>query len=189
MGKAAVVTVGIRVRHVGADAGGAADDALVGGPRARRRHEGLVIETGREQRREQIVERPHVQTERGPAVLARRDEPVVKLDHGGARVGLGARPVAHAHQRVRLLRSGGENAAWAVIFEAAADEVHPVRQQGGGERVAGMAAVAAAVEGEAERARAVDRAARRQTERLAFHEASPLRGTMAWVAVLRSTIT
>src|SRR5262249_41411281 len=97
--------------------------------------------------------------ERRPAVLALGDKPVVKLGHGGAGIGLGAHVSAEAHQRVRLLGPGGENAARPVILEAAADKAHAVRQQSRRERVAGMASVSAAVEREGEGARAVDRAA------------------------------
>jgi hypothetical protein len=174
---------------VGADAGGAPDDVLVRGPGARGRHERLVIEAGRKQRREQIVERPQVEIERRPAVLARGNEPIVKLRHGGARVGLGARALADPHQRVRLLRPGGEDAARTVIFEAASDDAHAVRQQRRRQRVARVARVAAAIEGERERARAVDRAALRQTERLRRHEVSPPGAAIAWVKVSRSTVT
>src|SRR5262249_5928200 len=75
-----------------------------------------------------------------------------------------------------------------VIFEAAADEAHAVRQQGGRERVARVARVGAAVEGEGERARAVERATGRQTEGLGCHEAAPGGAAIACVAVSRSTI-
>ena len=88
MGEGAVIAVRVGLAGRGSEAGGASDDRLVHslpgpvrtepvGP-----HEGLVIEAGADQRREDVVDRADVEAERRPAVLARRDEAVVKLDFG-----------------------------------------------------------------------------------------------------------
>ena len=66
----------------------------------------------------------------------------------------------NSHQRVRLLGARRQNAPRTVIFVGSADEMHAVGEQGRRERVAGVALVGIAVEGEAQRAAAVDPAAR-----------------------------
>jgi hypothetical protein len=55
---------------------------------------------------------------------------------------------AQLHERVRLLGARAEDATRTVILKGAADEAHAVRQQRRGERVAAIAAIALAVEGE-----------------------------------------
>src|SRR5690606_6421529 len=84
-----------------------------------------------------------------------------------ARVGLGKRAAAQLHQRVGLLGAGRENAARAMVLEAASDQMQPVREQRRGERVAGIAVVARAVVGEGQRAPPVDAAAALEAMRLA----------------------
>ena len=86
-------------------------------------------------------------------------KPVVKLDRGGAGIGLAPRARAKLDQSIRLFRPRGENAARAVVFERAADETNAVGKQRRGERVAGMAAELSAVEIEAQGPRPVDQAA------------------------------
>ena len=54
--------------------------------RTGRAHEGLVIEAGAEQRRQQVVDRADVEGERRPAILARGDQSVIELDLGRAQV-------------------------------------------------------------------------------------------------------
>jgi len=53
-----------------------------------------------------------------------------------------------------------------VVFEAARDEAHAIRQQCRSERVAGMAVVLLPVEGKTQHPAAVDLAAARQTKGL-----------------------
>ena len=84
--------------------------------------------------------------QRRPAVLAVGDETVVELLLRRARIGLGARAARELDQRIRLVGAGGDDAARAVILEAAADQMHAVGQQGGSQRVARMALVRRAVE-------------------------------------------
>ena len=55
--------------------------------------------------------------------------------------------------------AGGQDAARAVILERSADQMNAVRQQRGGQRVAGEALIAPAVEGESKRRVAIDAAA------------------------------
>src|SRR3546814_10228498 len=92
-------------------------------------------------------------------VLAGRFQAVVEFGHRRPRVGLGPRAAAQGDQRVGLLDAGGEQAAWAVVLEAATVEVDAAGEQRGGEGVAGEALVAPPIEGEAERpAAAIGRA-------------------------------
>ncbi len=81
MGVEIGVVIGVaRVRRA-AEPGGAADQRLVeGAPRALRLHEGLVVEAGREQRREQAVDRLQIEAQRRPVVLAHRREALIKFD-------------------------------------------------------------------------------------------------------------
>ena len=102
--------------------------------------------------------------QRRPPVLAGGGEPLIELGHGRARVGLATRAVAQFNERVGLLGAGGEDAARPVIFERAPHETHAVRQQRRGQRVAGIPAIGLAVEGERQRARAVDEPAARQAK-------------------------
>ena len=140
-----------------AQAGGAADQPLVHAPPpALRPHESLVVEPRREQRAEDAIQRPQIEADGRPAVLAPSSQAVVQLDLGGAHVGLGARVAAQLHERVRLLGTCAEDAARAVILEAAPDQMDAIRQQRRSERVAGVALVAGAVEGEMQRLPPID---------------------------------
>ena len=156
-----VVAVGIALGRRLAEARGAADELLPEQPALRRGrpHEGLVVEARGQDLRDPARHRAQVEGERGPAVLRLRDQAVVELALRRLDVRLGARLRADLHQRVRLLDAGADDAARPVVLEAAADEVHAVRQQRRGQRVAGIALVALAVEGEGERPAAVDLAA------------------------------
>ena len=145
----------------------APDDAFVdASPPALRPHEGLVVKACREKRREYAVERPKVEPDGWPAVLARGAEALVQLDHRRARVRLGEPPLAQLHQRIGFLGAGAEDAARAMVLEAASDQVDAVGQQSRSERVAGIAFVADAVVSEGERAPPVDAAAAVQPMRL-----------------------
>mgnify|MGYP001225621626 CR=1 FL=1 len=134
-------------------------------PEFRRPHEGLVVEAGAQERREQPVCRAEIEFERRPAVLARRVQPVMKLHDGGARVRRGAAVAPQGDQRVGLGRSGAQDAARAVVLEAAADQHAAVGQQRRSQRVALEAGHRPAVEAERQRRRTVDRAALVETER------------------------
>ena len=170
-----IADVAIGVWFVGrcAEAGGEADRRLVDacpGPvlaEPIRTHEGLVVEPCADQRRSEVVDRADVEAERGPAVLARGDEPVDELDLGRAQVrGEAAGAARNADERVRLLRAGAHNSARPMIFIRPADQANAVGEQRGRERVALVAAVGHAVEGEGDRARAVERRAAGDTESL-----------------------
>src|SRR4051812_24339863 len=171
MGVAMQVAIGIGPSRRAAEAGGTADKRLVDlGPPRGRPEEGLVVEAGRQEGREEVVGGSDVEAERRPAVLARGGEAVIELDLGGAQVGIAAPPrPLELDQGTGLLRPRGHDTARSVVLEAAADQVDAVGEKRRGQRVAGEAAVGLAVKGEGERARAVDPAAAGKTA----HGSSP----------------
>ena len=191
MQMAVLVSVGIRRARGPTQPGRAADQTLVDRlPKGGRPHEGLVIEAGRQNRRQQRVERHDIKTQAGPAILARGDQAVVELDLGGERVRLQTRASAELDQGVGLVGAGGDDAARPVVLEAATQQAHAVREQRRGERVAGMALQGAAVEAKGQRLRAVDQAALPQAHGLSAHSAGGSRRSVAvpvaaisWVAV------
>src|SRR3954470_22998061 len=136
-------------------------------------HEGLVVEAGDEDLRQDVVDRTHVGLDIGPGVLAVCRQTFVDLDLGGAQVRLGAVAALKLDQRVWLFRTGGENAARTVILEAAGDQMDAVGEQGRGEGIAGIALERTAVEGEVDRAAPVDPATGRGAEFSLAHDRLP----------------
>jgi len=128
-------------------------------PERARVDEGLVVEARRQEARKAVVQHPDIELERGPVVLALRAQPVEKRGGCGPRVGLHPGAVAQRHQRVRLLGARGHDAARAVVLEGPAHQHLAVGQERRGERVARVPGEALAVEGEGNRAAAVDAAA------------------------------
>ena len=166
-----LVMVWVRFRRGAAEPCAPSDDRLVDAlPELRRPHEGLVVEARAEERAHQPVDRLHVEFERRPAVLARGVEPVVKLDHGRARIGFAPRAGPQLDQRIRLLGAGAEDPARPVIFERAANQALAIGEQRRGKRIAGIACIGLAVEGETKTARPVDDAAGGETERLPMRQ-------------------
>ncbi len=153
-----LVHVAIRVFLLrrGAQATGVADETLVPHPGLGRPHEGLVVEAGREQRREPAVDAQQVLRRARPGQGTLRLQAVVQLDLG--HLGVGNRLVAtlELHQRRRLLDAAGQHAARAVVFPRARQHRLACRQYGRGQGVAGETLVAAAVETEVQRALAVE---------------------------------
>ena len=90
-GEGLFVMVGIGFAGGAAQSRRAADQRLVKPlPEGRRPHEGLVVEAGRKDRREQRIERQKVEAQRRPAILARSFETFEQLDVVVARL-LGSR--------------------------------------------------------------------------------------------------
>ena len=118
--------IAVGVFHPGGPAkpGGAADQRLVQlFPEAFGPHEGLVVKTCRQQRRQQLVDAQRVKPQRRPAVLAIGDQAVVKLGGGGARIGLAPGTGAQFHQRIGFLDPRRDDAARQMVFERATDEL------------------------------------------------------------------
>ena len=166
--------------------GGAPDHMLIGHPHGGRPHEGLVIEPRREEGLKRRIDRADIAFQRWKAILALGVKPVMKVHLGRAKIGFGMRTAPHPHQRVRLFRSGGEDATRPVIFERSADKMDIVRQQGRGQRVAFIALIGASVEGEAERLAAIDPAAGGASQQLwwrgAGEQACPRHDTVSFFA-------
>jgi hypothetical protein len=160
---ALVVAVRVGLDGCGAEAAGRAQVPLEKVPRGLRRHEGLVVETSRDQAREPAIDRPQVEREARASVDGARAQALdeAQLGHSGIRHRAGA--VEQLHQRVGLLHTRAENAARAVVLPAACDERHAIGQQRGGERVAREALVRTAVEREPHDTMAIDATAGRQT--------------------------
>ncbi len=157
MGVALRIYVRIRQCRCTPEAGHRADLRLVKPlPGRFRPHEGLVVEAGGKERREHVVHRAEVATERWPMVLALRLESVGELDLGGAQIGGEARAGPDADECIGLIRPRRQDAARAVIFERTPDEMHAVGEQGGSERIAGEAFVSLAVERKAQLACPID---------------------------------
>ena len=118
MQEALVVAVGVFLHRQASKARRLANEWLIElfperfGP-----HEGLVVETRRQERRGKIGDRHQIEIERSAMVLAFRLKPIEKLGDRGARVGFLSRTRAELDKRVGFFRSGGQNAARAVILE------------------------------------------------------------------------
>ena len=67
------------------------------------------------------VDGADVEIERRPAVLRDGDQALVQFNLRGAQVGLMAGAIAHADERVHFFRAKADDAARAVILEAAAE--------------------------------------------------------------------
>ena len=88
-------------------------------------HKRLVIKSGRQKTGRHIVDRAQIVRQRWPAILADGLEPVIGLDDGRPRVGLGAGTGSQPNQRVGFLDTGRIDAARPVILETAGDQRDP----------------------------------------------------------------
>src|SRR5258708_5532520 len=144
--------VAIRVGKRGrfAQSGGTANQWLVHGlPGTARPHEGLVVEARREEPRQRIVDATHIELKGRPAILAMGVQVAIQLNLGRAQVWRDARGVAaDGDERIRLFGAGRKNAARPMIFEGTSDEVNTVREQRRGQRIAPIALIGSAIEGE-----------------------------------------
>ena len=127
------IKVGIGRFSGAAEAGGAPDRRLIElFPCSPRPHESLVIESRAEKRREQTIDRQQVEGQRGEAILACRLQPVIKLDRGGAAVGLAPSAGAQGNQSIGFLGPGADNPARAMIFERAPHQLDIIGEQSRG---------------------------------------------------------
>ena len=183
------VNRGLVLALQGAKPGGAADQRFVQTlPKRAGPHEGLVVEARAEEGGGEVVHRQQVIGEGRPAVLAFRGQAVVDFLHSGAGVGGLAAAVEDFDKGVGFLGPGGQNAARAVVFEAAAHQADVIGQKRRGDCVALEALEGPAVEFEADGLAAVDQAFASDP-----HAAPPLRSAtrsvdrISWVTVLRVT--
>ena len=169
-----VVRCRIRLLRCPAESRNFPDGVLVVFPKALRPHEGLVIEAGRQQAREQTARGHRIPLDAGPAIDTSGDQPVDQLHLGRARVRHRVFAFAELHNRIRLVHATGDDAAWTVVFPAAPDQRHAVGEQGRGERIAGEPSMETAVEPEGEGLAAVDAPAFLEAIRL-MQRSTPLR--------------
>ncbi len=111
-------------------------------------HKGLIVESSRKQLGNFLVHRLHIKLHRRPAILAGGGQPVIQIHHSGAGIGFRARSCFQLNQGIGLFGSGAHNAARAVVFEAAPDQLHAIGQQGRGQRVTTIARVTLPIIGE-----------------------------------------
>ena len=152
------IMIGIARRRAFAQPGHTADRRLVKLlPRRARPHEGLVVETRREERPKSVIDRAEIEAERRIAVLACRNEPGVERHRGRAQIGRRPpAPARHGDERIGLLHPRREQPARAVIFERAPEQGDPARHQRRGQIVPRKPAIVALVEREGDRPAAID---------------------------------
>ncbi len=169
-----VVAVRIVLQRRTAKACGFADVLLVGHPERFGVHEGFVVEPRRHHVAANLAQDAHhVVVDVRPAVGAGGDQTCVQRLLRGAHVGdLGGFGGADLQDGVRLLGACGDDAARTRVFEAAANDVDAVGQQGRCQAVTGITLVGLAVEGEVQDLAAVDTAAAGEAIGLA-HTFSP----------------
>ena len=122
-------------------------------------NEGLVVKTGNEQRRCQLVYPAQIEPRRWPAIDAGGHEAIDQRNLRRFQIGFGVIALTQPHQRVGFFGSGGHDPTRAMILEAAPDQLDAVGQQGRGQRVAGMAAIFAPVKPKAQAARPINQSA------------------------------
>ena len=125
---------------------------LVGGPQPLRLDEGLVVEAGREEPPQDLVDRLDVVAQRRPGVLRRDPHPLGDQPMPGPYVRL----VADLQDRARVVVTRREQAPRAVVLEASREHPLPRRRQRRHDRVTGMGRDAAAVPPEVQGGTAVD---------------------------------
>jgi len=136
-----------------AEPGRVSEDLFVERPQPARPDEGLVIEAGRRQPAAEQVGAPHqVEAQRRGRVHVRHPHP--RADR--LRTGANARRAVDLDEAVRALAGAAEEAARAVVLEAAREHQLAAGVQRRADRVALESGHALAVEAELDRALAVD---------------------------------
>ena len=105
------------------------------------------------------VERPHIECEARPAVLARGHKPVEEFRGGGPRVGFHGTAPAESDEGIGFFHTGTDDPARTVILETASDEMDAVGEKGRCERVPWMAGKSPAVKGEGKATASIDETA------------------------------
>ena len=156
-----------------AESGHAANQRFVESmPCDARPHEGLVVEPCGKQRRKQLGDPPKIVPQGRPAVLAVGTQAFVQLDLRGAQIGRGAcRVTSYRDECARFLGPCGHDAAWAMIFERPASEMHAVGEQCRGQGVTVIALITLTIKSKAQRPITVDASAALQAP--AVHGVAP----------------
>ena len=169
-----VVAVRVVLQRCTAKACRFTDVLFVRHPERFRVHEGFVVEARRHHAAAHLAEDAHhVIVDVRPAVGAGGDKACVQRLLSSAHVGdLGGFAGTDLQDGVRLFGTGSDDAAWARVLEAAANDVDAVGQQRSGQAVTGITLVGLAVESEVQDLAAVDTAAAGEAIGLA-HTFSP----------------
>ena len=118
-------------------------------------HKRFVVKRGRQQAGEQLVDAQQIELRRRPAIDRLCRQPRPQRHRGGRLIG-GLIVTEQLDQRRRLFDAGADDASGPVVFEAARGQDDAVCQQRGRQRVAPIAVVLPAVEGETDALGAVD---------------------------------
>src|ERR1700693_548239 len=94
-------------------------------PAASRPNESLVVETGRQECVQSIVDTRKIATHVWPAIHAAGLKAIAKFQARRRDVGF-VFGSSELHNRIGLIDAGREDAAGSVIFEASTDQVHAV---------------------------------------------------------------
>ena len=134
-GRTLAETVGVGKRGCIAKTRRLADKIFVEHPFFGRTEKGLIIKPGGQSRRSKAQNRPDIERQAWPAVLAFGDKAFIDEHIGGAGIGLCSATFADGDERIWFFNACGHDAAWAVIFEASADKANAVAQQRRRQRV------------------------------------------------------
>src|SRR5262245_47675040 len=126
-----LVSVGIGAFRRLAEAGRTPDQRLIDMfPERLRPHEGLVIESARDEARKLAVDGADVEGKRRPAILALRNEPIMEFNLRGPQVGLVARAFSNTNEGIHLLGTETDNTARPMVFETAAEDAPALSENG-----------------------------------------------------------
>ncbi len=148
------VAIRIRLRGCAAKAGQAPNARLIHMPIGP--FEGFVIKAGGQECGKPIVDRGNVEAHAGPAIHAFRGQTLLNFQQAGAHIRRAPRTRPHIHKTRRFFDAAAVDPARPMQFDAASDELHAVRQQRRGQRIAMKPGVAPLVECKADLARAIE---------------------------------
>ena len=121
------IVIGVIARRQFAQPRQAADNPLV--PVPVRPDKGLVVKPGRPEEMQVVKAAANIKLHTRPAILAARLQSVVQRLHRSTYIGFFQGAPSHGHQCIALLGAGGEDAAGAMVLEAAPHHAYPIGQQ------------------------------------------------------------
>ena len=98
-------------------------------PEPLREYECFVIKAGAEYPAEFVEQDRHIETQPGPALRGSSHKTIVQLDLRCPKIRQCGIASADLHYRVRFFGTVADNAAWTMVFETPANELHAVCQQ------------------------------------------------------------
>ena len=118
------VFVAVRVRLLRRlrEARGATNDVLVKVPQRLRKHKGLVVETGAEQPRKNVIDCANIEADTRPAFRRTRDQAFPQHNLRRAAIGQCMRAFANLQNGVRFFGTAAYDAARPMQFETAIDQ-------------------------------------------------------------------